>query len=385
MKRYSVIGPVVAMWFATLVWPTTAGAQCPHRDSWPTAAWPSRADEYATARSAEIAALDDYAFTVTGKDADRVGIRTDGIVIVQGGNIVYERYGRGFNETNRHLGWSVTKSVTAALVGVGVHQGRLALDASLCDYVEPQRAENCDIRVVDLLEFASGLDWAETYEGESNQESSTLAMLYGQGYRDMVAFVLSHPTRDAPGTTFMYSTGETVVLAAVASGALETDFGELYPWDLLFDPLGMDSTILERDVSGNLVGGAYFFATPRDYARFGYLFLNDGCWDGERLLPEGWVHDSTQVSAPYLLNNLDGGDSVQGRQWWINVAVPEHGITKPWPNVPDDAYVAAGHWGQSITVIPSEDLVIVRTADDRDDTFDRDDFIPLAIAVGRAL
>jgi len=225
------------------------GQACPHRDQWPTYEWPSREAEHAAARSAEIAALEDYAFTLVGDDVDREGIRTDSVIIVQGGAIVYERYGRGFDATMRHLAWSVTKSITKeagqnkvcksgrrgarparseegeywwifnrratpragmdrrpdctdyfdqppnALVGRAVARGELDINDSICDHLEPVRPENCDILVVDLLEMASGLDWAEVYEGQSNQESSVLAMLYGEGHRDMAGFVLGQ-TKD---------------------------------------------------------------------------------------------------------------------------------------------------------------------------------------------
>ncbi len=370
-----------------LAWPASAHAQnCPHRDSWPTVEWPSRVEEYATARAAEIADLEDYIFTLVGKDKDRKGRRTDGLIIVQGGSIVYERYGRGFEATNRHLAWSVSKCFTSALVGVAVEQGELDVSDSLCDHLEPVRPENCDITVQDLLEMASGLDWSEGYEGQNNQESSVIQMLYGDGYQNMVDFVLGHPTRDPPGTTYQYSTGETTVLAAVVTGAMRPDYGELYPWDFLFDPIGMDSAVFERDMAGNFAGGMYVFATPRDFARFGWLYLNDGCWEDVRILPEGWVHDSTQVTDPFRMEPLHVGEDVEGWEWWINKPVPEQGIEKPWEGTPDDAFAALGHWGQSITVIPSLDMVIVRTADDREeDVLDRDVFYPLAIAVGREL
>lgn len=360
------------------------GQACPTRASWPTLDWPDRTAAVATARAAEIAELEEYTFTLTGKDKDRLGIRTNAVVIVQAGDVVYERYARGFDASKRHLGWSVTKSVMNALVGRAVHLDLLALDDSICDHLTSGRPEHCDIRVVDFLEFGSGLAWKELYEGQSNQESSPIAMFYGQGHRDMATFVLGHERRAPPGATFQYSSGDSVVLAALARAALEPTHGELFPWDLLFDLLGMGSAVVERDQAGTLVGGSYFYATPRDYARFGYLFLNDGCWDGERLLPEGWVAASTAVSEPYRLDPIEEDEWVQGRQWWLNLEVPEQGVLPPWPDAPEDTFSAVGHWGQYIAVIPSLDLVIARTGDDRDDTFDFNEFLLRAIAVGRA-
>jgi CubicO group peptidase (beta-lactamase class C family) len=148
----------------------------------------------------------------------------------------------------------------------------------------------------------------------------------------------------------------------------------------------MKSAAWERDGRGTLIGSSYVYATPRDFAKFGYLYLNDGCWNGERLLPEGWVADSVKPSEPFKAKPLylDPGD-VQGRQFWLNRIVPPTQPALPWPGVPDDAYAARGHWGQSITVVPSLDLVIVRVADDREPDPDRfNGFLERAIAVGRA-
>lgn len=126
------------------------------------------------------------------------------------------------------------------------------------------------------------------------------------------------------------------------------------------------------------------YATVRDFARFGWLHLQDGCWNGERLLPEGWVTAATSVTDAYRSVNVDGEDDVQGRQWWLNVEVPEVNVVQPWPKLPGDTYAALGHWGQSIYVIPSENVVVVRVADDRDGTFDREEFVRLALEVGKA-
>jgi CubicO group peptidase (beta-lactamase class C family) len=132
---------------------------------------------------------------------------------------------------------------------------------------------------------------------------------------------------------------------------------------------------------GTYVGSSYLWATPRDLARFGQLWLMDGCWQGERLLPEGWVSESTAVSEPMRTRALgrDAGD-VQGRQVWLNRPVPEIGQDAlPWPGVPEGAYAALGHWKQSITVVPDAELVVVRTADDRDGSYEHARTLRLAL------
>lgn len=372
---------------AALTLTANARAQnCPANTTWPADDWNDRSAEVRAARAAQVAALDAYAFTRTGADEERLGIRTDGVVIVQRGEVIYERYAAGFTRAMPHFTWSVTKTITNALTGVAVGRGALRLDQSICEFVTAANPANCVVTVQNLLEFASGFAWREVYENVSNQVSSVLAMLYGEGRRDMVAFVTGHDRAVAPGTRYQYSTGDSALLASVVRRAMLRGGGtEDWPWETLFDPIGMRSAVMESDARGNPVGGSYFYATPRDLARFGYLYLNDGCWSGRRILPEGWVSSSTQVSEAFRRARIENDpEDVQGRQVWLNRPVPELGITRPWPDVPEDAYAARGHWGQSITVIPSRALVIVRTADDRQSgAFNFNRFLSLAMAVAQ--
>jgi CubicO group peptidase (beta-lactamase class C family) len=364
----------------------TAHAQsCPSRPYWPTEQWMDDSAMTTATRGAEIAALEDFAFTLVGDDADRIGTRTDAVLIVRGGAIVYERYARGYTADIHHYCWSMTKSVTNALTGIAVRRGALQLTDSVCDYASLPRGDHCDIHVRDLLELASGLAWTEDYENGSNQDSSVLAMLYGVGRADMMSFVASHDSRDPPGATYEYSSGDATFLAGVVERAMQRSGADRdYPWTELFDPIGMGSTTVEYDNAGTPVGSSWMYATARDLARFGFLYLNDGCWADQRILPEGWVAASAAVSDPFRKRPLDTslGD-VQGRMFWLNRPVPEQSVTTPWPDVPEDAYAARGHWGQSITIVPSEDVVIVRLADDRDGTFDFNRFLALALAVAQ--
>lgn len=356
-----------------------AEAACPERSQWPTEGWPTRT--LPAGRAEALKDFEDYAFTLTGKDEERKGIRTDGVVIIHRGAVVYERYARGYAEGKRHLGWSMSKSAINALTGLAVARGALTLDDSICAHLKPARDEACAITVRHLLEFASGLDWRETYEGQSNQASSVLAMLYGEGQRDMVAFITSHALRDAPGTSWMYSSGDTTLLAGVLDASLTPRLGRNWPFVLLRDTLGMRSAVWERDGKGVPVGSSYLYATPRDWAKLGFFFLNDGCWENQRVLPEGWVAASTTPSEALQKKTVDREDGdVQGRQFWLNRRVPGVQETLPWPNVPEGAYALRGHWGQSVSVIPSMDLVVVRVADDRESgAFSLDAFLSRAM------
>ena len=389
--------------FASLFWAVAAGASaddsggaalpapadipaptCPQQVFPEGQNWLSRAFEVEQTRGPAIRALQKAAFTLQGHDDERIGVRTDAVLIVSGGAVVYEQYGRGWDSAKRHLTWSVSKSLTNALVGVAVHQGLLRTTDSICTWIPDLPPASCAVHVEHLLEMASGFDWKETYENEGNQQSSVLALLYGQGSKDGARFTARHRLRDAPGTSWMYSSGDAVTLAAVVGAALRPTYGERFPWSALLGRIGAGHSTMERDAAGTYNGASFWYATTRDAARLGLLYLADGCWQQQRILPEGWVAEAAAVNPAFKKKRIAAQPSdVYGRLFWLNRAVPEAGIPKPMPDVPDDAFAAQGHWGQSVTIIPSLDLVIVRFADDRDGAFDFNHFLKLAIAVGR--
>jgi CubicO group peptidase (beta-lactamase class C family) len=354
-------------------------APCPTGLIYPEPDWVDKTAETASFKHEQIIALEKYMFTLQGKDADRTGIRTDGFVIVQNGQLIYEKYGRGYGAANRHPAWSVTKSVAGALAGVAVQQGALSIDDPVRKYLPTQvSASNANITIKHLMEMSSGLAWTEIYENKSNQASSVLAMLYGEGHKDMATFVGTHAARAKPGDLWNYSTGEATLLSSAVQAAMKAK-GPEWEWTELFDKVGMNNVTLERDNAGNSVGGSYLFATPRDLAKFGQLYLTDGCWKGARLLPEGWVDAASSPAAAMLAGkdhvmDRGTGDDAAGRNgdiygqlWWLNRKVPAVGQDNlPWPDIEEGAYAAEGHWGQFLIVIPSKHMVMYRTGDDRD-------------------
>jgi CubicO group peptidase (beta-lactamase class C family) len=359
--------------------PGPALASCPELAAWPTEAWVAAPAPVAGA----VEALERYAFPPRAED--RRGLRTDALVVVRDGQLVYERYADGYGPDVRHVAWSASKSLTAALTGVALARGALGLDDSICAHL-PGPGRHCEVTVRHLLQLASGLEWSEGYEAMAPQASSVLAMLYGVGARDMARFVLGHRRRAPAGAQFSYSSGDSVVLAAVLRGALEPRLGPGWPEAALLAPLGMRSAVLERDAAGTPVGSSLLHATPRDLARLGLLYLADGCWRGARLLPEGFVATSTAVSTPMRTPapGREPGD-VYGLGWWLNRPVPELGQAVPWPGAPEDAFAARGHWGQLVAVLPTQRLVVVRSADDREPgALDLGHLLALAVAVGRA-
>lgn len=352
-------------------------AACPSRVPPPASGFPRRTEEIARNYPKRVHALESMMF------AGDSGVRTDALLVVHQGALVYERYARGYERTSPHLAWSITKTLTSLLTGVAVAEGALALDDSVCKHLAA--AGKCDVTVRSLLEMASGLDWNEDYEGGARQDSSVIAMLVGQGRRDMAAFVLEQPYAAPPGTAFRYSTGDATVLARVVENAMRPRFGDDFAWSLLWDPLGLTSMTMERDASGSTVGGAYSYATAEDWARIGLFMLDDGCWDGARILPDGWMKEATTPSAPFVAKSFADDLAFpleQGFSIWLNRTVPGVRDARPLPSVPEDAFVALGHWNQMIVVVPSRDVVVVRSADDRDETaLDVDAFLRLALAL----
>lgn len=359
-----------------------SAAPCPTRPSWPTDEWPSRVEETAVSKAEQIRALEDYAFTLTGADVERNGIRTDGLLIIKSGTIVYERYARGFDETKRHISWSVAKSITSTMTGLAVARGALTVSDSICRHLSGLRDELCPITVKHLLEFGSGLHWQETYEDLGYQGSSVISMLFGAGHRDWAKWVTDRPVDHPPGTFFNYSTGEATLLAEVVRRAVEPELGARWPQTLLFERIGMKSAVLQRDVKGTPAGGSHVFATPRDYARFGYFILNDGCWEQQRLLPEGWVQKATTLSETFKAGHAASDTWTNGFMWWLNQPAAD-GAEAPFVGAPADMFSAIGHWGQYVVVVPSRDVVIVRTGDDRNEDISLGRLTALALEVAQ--
>ncbi len=266
------------------------------------------------------------------------------LVVVKDGRLLVEAYGQGFDEDTPLLGWSMTKTVNAALLGRAMAAKGVGLDARglFAAWAGDARAQ---IRLADLLGMASGLAFNEDY----GDVSDVNRMLFLEP--DMAAFAGALPAVAAPGTEFNYSSGTAVLLSRLWMAWLGDDVGALaFPRTALFAPLGMTSAVLEADAAGTLVGSSYMYATARDWARFGLFLLQDGVWNGVRLLPEGFV------AMMRTANGLPGGYSQN--QSWVLGPLESEGATRA--GLPEDTFWMLGHDGQSIAIIPSAGLVVVR-------------------------
>ena len=292
---------------------------------------------------AAVDALVDEVFT------DPAVADTLAVVVVQGGQIVAERYGGAlarFDGPPIPVGpdttltsWSMAKSMLHAIVGMLVGEGRLVLDdpAPVPAWSSDERAR---ITLRHLLQMRDGLAWTEDYVDGA---SDVIEMLWGRGAADVAAFAADRPLAAAPGERFNYSSGTSNVVSGIVARTLGP--GEPYLRFLherLLDPIGMTSAKPDFDAAGTWVASSTLYATARDFARFGLLYLRDGMWDGTRLLPAGWVDDAR---TPVSVDEEDG--TQYGSQWWVSA---------------DDwgTFWANGYEGQRIFVVPALDAVVVR-------------------------
>lgn len=274
------------------------------------------------------------------------------VVVVHRGRLVGERYAAGIGPGTRLPGWSVAKTVTAMLAGILVGEGKLSRRGPLgvpgWEPPDPRAA----VTLEHLLQMSSGLAWREDYYNPLL--SDVLPMLFGGGRADMARFAADHRLVDPPGTRFEYSSGSTLVVSGAIRRALGGDARHLaFPREALFAPVGAASALLEPDASGTFVGSSYVVATARDYARLGLLLLQDGGWEGRRILPEGWV--GFMRTPALAARNAEYGAGV-----WLNARPTDPRGRQEMPSLPADLFYASGKDGQLVVVVPSREAVIVR-------------------------
>ncbi|MDD8026388.1 MAG: serine hydrolase [Acidobacteriota bacterium] len=277
--------------------------------------------------------------------------RTRAVVVVKDGRLIAERYAPGFDKDTPLLGWSMSKSVTSALVGILVGRGKLDIRAPApvpewAGQSDPRRSITLD----QLLRMSSGLEWYEEYADHPISDVNRMLFLKG----DMAAFAASKPLKTAPGTVFEYSSGTALIISRIIRASIgnQTDY-LAFPRRALFNRIGMRTAVMEPDASGTFVGSSFTYASARDWARFGLLYLNDGVWAGERILPEGWVA-YTRTPAPAAKKGE------YGVQFWLNRGPEGSPEKRDYPRLPEDAFFCDGYQGQFVAVVPSAGLVVVR-------------------------
>ena len=292
----------------------------------------------------------DHAFEEPPQGPQR---HTQAVIVVHHDRIVAERYAPGIGIDTPLAGWSATKSVTNALVGVLVLQGRLAMNAPapLKAWADPQDPRHA-ITPDQLLRMTSGLDIGQTLDDVSPFDPAA-QMLFIE--HDMAAFAARARLVHTPGTHWNYTDPNTLLLSRIVRDLAGGDAASTYAFAHreLFDKLGMQHATLEFDAAGTPIGSSHLWAAARDWARFGLLYLHDGVVGGERILPPGWVE--------YSARQTPGAEYIgYGAGFWTNRGNGYGAGYRTAAGIPADAFMARGAYGQYVVIIPSRQLVIGR-------------------------
>ncbi len=267
--------------------------------------------------------------------------KTRSLLVVHKNQIIGERYIRGFSKDTKILGWSMTKSILATLYGILKYQDEIDMEFKPFAKEMSMKNHKPDITLNHLLRMQSGLEWDENYFKISDVTKMLFLdsdMTLAQRYKKVVA---------EPTEVWNYSSGTTNLLSGILREQFATHQEYLdFPYKELIDKIGMNSMLLETDLSGNYILSSYGWATTRDWAKFGLLYLNKGDWNGKRIFSETW---SDYVAKPTINSN-----GTYGAHFWLNAE-------GKYEDIPTDLYSVNGFQGQRIFIIPSKDLVVVRT------------------------
>ena len=265
--------------------------------------------------------------------------RTRAVVVLYKDKLIAEKYDKGFNKNSKILGWSMTKSITSSAFGVLAKQGKIDIYKP-APIAEWQKDDRKIITINDLLHMNSGLEWEENY---STICDATKMLFQAE---DMGKVQMDKPAQFKPNTHWSYSSGTTNLLSRILKNQFKTQQEYLDFWySAVIDKIGMNSMIVEQDMSGTFVGSSYAWATPRDWSKFGLLYLRKGNWNGEQILDESWVK--------YTSTPTNTSEGRYGAQFWLNAG-------GKFPDVPRDMFYCSGYQGQMVAIIPSMDMVIVR-------------------------
>jgi len=265
--------------------------------------------------------------------------RTRAVVVLYKDKLIAEKYDKGFSKDSKILGWSMTKSITSSAFGVLAKQGKIDIYKP-APVAEWQNDDRKIITINDLLHMNSGLEWEENY---STICDATKMLFQAE---DMGKVQLDKPAQFKPNTHWNYSSGTTNLLSLILRRQFKSQQEYLDFWySAVIDKIGMNSMIVEQDMSGTFVGSSYGWATPRDWSKFGLLYLRKGNWNGEQILDESWVK--------YTATPTNTSEGKYGAQFWLNAG-------GKFPDVPRDMFYCSGYQGQMVAIIPSLDMVIVR-------------------------
>lgn len=286
-------------------------------------------------------------------------LKTRAVVVVYKGQLIEEEYAPGFDAETEILGWSMTKSITATMIGILAKNGILNLEDERLfpDWIDERK----QISLKDLLQMQSGLEFEENYA----KVCDATQMLFMEA--DVSTIPQGKSLVYQPGTHWYYSSGTTNLLSKLIRDKVNSD--EIYwqlPYDSIFHRINMYSAFMETDEAGNFIGSSYCYATPRDWAKFGLLYLNYGNWYGDQVIDSSWVD--------FVRTPASNSEGIYGGQFWLNA---DH---SSFPDAPDDLYFCSGFQGQNVFIIPSHDLVVVRMGLAEQPIFDPNRFLKEILA-----
>jgi len=266
--------------------------------------------------------------------------KTRTVLVVYKDQIIGEQYIDGFDKNSMILGWSMAKSITSAVLGVLEKEGKVRLDQKNL-FKEWEGDDRKNITLANLLNMNSGLEWEEDY----TKICDVTEMLFIDS--DMTKSQLIKPLTGTPNESWNYSSGTSNLLSGFIRNQFNTQQEYLDYWySELIDRIGMHSMIIETDFKDNYIGSSYAWATTRDWAKFGLLYLHNGNWNGEQILNSSWID--------FTRKPTNGSNGVYGGHFWMNAG-------GKYPDVPKDMYSLNGFQGQRVFIIPSKNLVVVRT------------------------
>jgi CubicO group peptidase (beta-lactamase class C family) len=325
-----------------------------------TIAWPcgNKVSDSSLRKFSKLASVVDAAFAETDKENP---VNTRAVIVVQNGELVGEKYAPTFNQNTKLIGWSMTKTITNAMVGVLVKEGKLKVEepAPVSEWRGDERSK---ITLNNLMQASSGLAWEEVYGGPSTATN----MLFKK--KDAGGYAAQSKIQDQPTTKWYYSSGTTNIISRITRQTIGDQDYYQFAYREIFNQIGAYSMVIEPDASGTYVGSSFSYATARDWARFGLLYLNDGVWSNKRIFPEGWVKYSTSPASA-------APQGEYGAQIWLNAGNKNNPSDKRFPDVPNDMYLMDGFEGQSVIMIPSRQVVIVRLGLSQKREFDVNAFV----------
>jgi CubicO group peptidase (beta-lactamase class C family) len=327
-----------------------------------TVAWPegNKVSDSSLHKFKNLTSVVDAAFAEPDKESP---VNTRAVVVLHNGEMVAEKYALGFDQNTKLMGWSMTKTITNAMVGVLVKQGKLNV-GQLAPVQEWQNDGRNKITLNNLLQASSGLAWEEIYAGPSTATN----MLFRK--KDAGGYAAQSKQHYPPNTHWYYSSGSNNIISRMVRQTVGDQDYFQFPYREIFTKIGAYSVVMEPDASGTFVGSSFSYATARDWARFGLLYLNDGygAAKNERIFPEGWVKYSTTPAdaAP---------QGEYGAQIWLNAGNKNNPADKRFLDVPNDMYIMDGFEGQNVVVVPSRQVVIVRLGLSQKREFDTNAFV----------